>query len=62
MFNLINKTSIGYWWTTKLNIKDQKEKRYIIDKIGLYSARMDHSSDKILQMRCFLNSIARIKD
>ena len=41
-----------------INIKDPKEKRYIIDQIGLYSWRIDQSSDKMLQMKCFLNSIA----
>jgi replication factor C small subunit len=44
------------------NIKDPREKRYIIDQIGLYSWRIDQSSDKILQMKCFLNSIARMSD
>jgi replication factor C small subunit len=45
-----------------IDIKDPKEKRYIIDQIGLYSWRIDQSSDKMLQMMCFLNSIARMRD
>ncbi len=46
----------------KIDSIDAKEKRYIIDQIGLYSLRMDQSSDKMLQMKCFLNSIARMRE
>jgi replication factor C small subunit len=43
-------------------IKNEKERRYIMEQISLYSLRIDQSSDKMLQMKCFLNSIARMRD
>lgn len=39
---------------------EPNEKSYIIDQLGLYSWRISQSSDHMLQMRCFLNSLANM--
>lgn len=45
-----------------LKYKDKKlspkVKRYIVDQLGLYDIRISQSSDHLLQMTCFLNSLA----
>jgi DNA polymerase III, gamma/tau subunits len=46
----------------EIKFEDSKDKRYVIDQLGLYSWRISQSSDNMLQMKCFLNSIASMHD
>jgi replication factor C small subunit len=49
VINVINDMKLG-----------PNEKRYVIDQLGLYSWRISQSSDHMLQMKCFLNSLANM--
>lgn len=46
----------------EVKFEDPKDKRYIINQLGLYSWHISQSSDHLLQMKCFLNSIASMHD
>ncbi len=46
----------------EIKFENSKDKRYILNQLGLYSWRISQSSDHMLQMKCFLNSIASMHD
>lgn len=46
----------------EMKFEDSKDKRYIVNQLGLYSWRIGQNSDHMLQMKCFLNSIASMHD
>lgn len=46
----------------EIKFEDSKDKRYVVNQLGIYSWRVSQSSDHMLQMKCFLNSIASMHD
>lgn len=46
----------------EIKFEDSKDKRYVVNQLGVYSWRISQSSDHMLQMKCFLNSIASMHD